>query len=122
MVPVSCEPQRPLVLCPLQPVVGRVITSLAQLRPALDAPMLMLPMCSYLGVTAAVLSTAPFLPPKHPTALADCLRCLGGLPLVALAQLAAYVFQLVGRCFLALPDLDPEAFKVSGLKSSGPGL
>lgn len=33
---------------------------------------------------------------------------------MALAQLAAYVFQLVGRCFLGLPDLDPEAFQVGG--------
>lgn len=52
-----------------------------------------------------------------PAALAECLRCLGGLPLVALAQLAAYVFQLVGRCFLGLPDLDPEAFKVGAWAS-----
>lgn len=50
--------------------------------------------------------------PTSPAALAACLQLVGCLPLVAVAQLAAFVSQLVGRCFLDLADLDPQAFGV----------
>ncbi|KAL4450740.1 hypothetical protein ABPG77_001096 [Micractinium sp. CCAP 211/92] len=49
------------------------------------------------------------LPELH--SLPACLGRLGSLPLVALAQLAAFVCQLIGRSFLDLADLDPEAFQ-----------
>lgn len=42
-----------------------------------------------------------------------CLACVGSLPLVALAQLAAFVLQLVGRSFLDLHDLCPGTFQAA---------
>lgn len=59
--------------------------------------------------------TAPLS--STPAALPACLGRLGSLPLVALAQLAAFVCQLIGRSFLDLADLDPEAFQVGGVCS-----
>ena len=52
-------------------------------------------------------------------ALGACLECIGGLPLVGVAQLAAFVLQLVGRCFLDLPDLCPDTFKVHAGRLGG---
>lgn len=48
-----------------------------------------------------------------PAALPACLACVGSLPLVALAQLAAFVLQLVGRSFQDLHDLCPETFQAA---------
>ena len=47
------------------------------------------------------------------------MECIGGLPLVGVAQLAAFVLQLVGRCFLDLPDLCPDTFKVHAGRLGG---
>ena len=44
------------------------------------------------------------------------MRRLGGLPLAALAQLAAFVLLLVGRGFGSLADLYPDAFEEVGLE------
>lgn len=49
--------------------------------------------------------------PPDCRSLPACMERLGSLPLVAVAQLAAFVYQLVGLSFLQLADLDPDAFK-----------
>ena len=53
-------------------------------------------------------------PLHHPVAAAppDCLELIGKLPLVSIAQLAAFVFVLIGYSFQDLFDFCPETFQV----------
>ena len=64
-------------------------------------------------LVVCILSCQP--PSQHrpvAAALSDCLEHIGKLPLVSIAQLAAFVFVLVGHSFQDLFDFCPETFQV----------